>query len=85
MIVLSNSRPAVKTSQHRALVQGNVIGLIALDFVLWFVRAGVVNVTFVVDVALVHLHDFSTHAPRFRIPAHVVADLESLGHGICSP
>jgi hypothetical protein len=46
-------------------VQGNVIGLIALDFILRLVWAGVVNVTFVVDVASMYFHDFSTRASSF--------------------
>jgi hypothetical protein len=46
-------------------MQGNVIGLIALDFILRLLWASVVNVTFVVDVASMYFHDFSTHAPGF--------------------
>lgn len=61
----SRVRHLVEVSQHRGLVQGNVIGLVALDFVLRLIRAGTVNVTFVVDVASMHFHDFSAHPAGF--------------------
>jgi hypothetical protein len=61
-------------------VQGDVIGLVALDFILWLVRSGTVNVTFVIDGPSMHFDDFSGHPPGFRIPAHVIANLERLDH-----
>jgi hypothetical protein len=62
-------------------VQGDVIGLVALDFILRLVRGGAVNVTFVIDGPSMHFDDFSAHPPGFRIPAHVIANLERLDHG----
>jgi hypothetical protein len=56
-------------------MQGDVIGPIALDFILRFIRACMVNVTFVGDVASMHFHDFSMHPIGLRIPAHVIANL----------
>jgi hypothetical protein len=70
----------VKAPQYRSLMQGEVIGLITLDFILRFIRAGMMNVTFVGDVASMHFHDFSMHPPGFRIPAHAIANLERLRH-----
>jgi hypothetical protein len=50
-----------EASQHRRLVQGDVIGLIALDFILRLVGAGTVNVAFVIDVQSMHFDDFPAH------------------------
>lgn len=64
--------------QHRGLVQGDVIGLVALDFILRLVGCSMVDVAFVIDVPFMDFDDFSAHAPGFRIPAHVIANLERL-------
>jgi hypothetical protein len=74
-------RKSAEASQHGSLVQGDVIGLVALDFVLRLVRAGTVNVAFVINVSSMDFDDFSAHPPGFRIPAHVIADFECLDHG----
>src|SRR4249920_3155500 len=74
---------SAETSQHRGLVEGDVIGLVALDFILRLVWGGTVNVTFVIDGSSMHFDDFSAHPPGFRIPAHVIANLERLDHGLC--
>jgi hypothetical protein len=58
-------------------VQGNVIGLVAFDFVLGFVLAGVVDVSFVIHVRRMHLDDFPADPPGLRIPAYTVTQLES--------
>src|SRR5258708_3927480 len=62
------------------LVQGNVIGLVAFDFVLGFVLAGVVDVSFVVHVRHMHLDDSPADPPSLGIPAYTVTHLESLCH-----
>src|SRR5450830_1392543 len=67
-------------SQHRRFVQGDVVGLVTLDFILRLVRGGMVYVTFVVDVTSVHFDDFPAHPSGFRIPTHVIAYLERLDH-----
>jgi hypothetical protein len=41
----------------------------------------VMDVAFVMDVAAMYFDNGSAHPPGFRIPAYVVAHLESLGHG----
>jgi hypothetical protein len=56
-------RHSAETSQHCGLVQGDVIGLVALDFILRLVRGSMANVTFVIDVPFMHFDDFSTHPP----------------------
>src|SRR5260221_11742591 len=70
------------TSNWRSpgLVQGDVIGLVALDFILRIIRRSTVNIAFIFDGSLMHFDDFSAHTSSFRIPAHVIANLERLGH-----
>jgi hypothetical protein len=74
------ARQSAEASQHRDLVQGDVIGLVALDFILRLVRCSMVDVAFVIDVPSMDFDDFSAHPPGFRIPAHVIANLERLDH-----
>ena len=71
---------SVDTFQHRGLVQGDVIGLVALDFILRLVPGGMVDVAFVIDVPSMDFDDFSAYPPSFRIPAYVIANLERLDH-----
>lgn len=54
--------------------------LVAFDLVLWIVRAGVVSVPFIIHVFTMHTCDATGHPPRFRVPAHVIADLEHFFH-----
>src|SRR6516162_4811014 len=77
---LSDSRLATQEPQHATLVQGNVIGFVAFDFVLGFVLAGVVDVSFVIHVLCVRLDDFPADPSGLRIPAHTVTHLESSRH-----
>lgn len=51
--------------QRRPLVHRDVIGLVALDFVLRVVGAGVVRVALPVEVLLVHLGDVPAHVAGF--------------------
>ncbi len=71
----------VKASQYRSFVQGDMIGFIALDFILRLIRAGMVNVTFVGNVTPMHFDNFSTNPASFRIPTYMIANLERLTHG----
>ena len=57
-----------------------MIGFIAFDFILWFIRVGMVNVTFVGNVASMHFDNFPTYPASFRIPAYVITYLEPLDH-----
>ena len=63
-------------AQRAGLVHGDVIGLVALDFVLRVFNAAMADVTLVGRVAGMHFHDMATDLAGFRIPAHVVANLE---------
>jgi hypothetical protein len=69
-----------QTPQRLALMQSDVSGSIAFDFVLRLVFAGVMDITFVVHVFGVHPHDFAPDPAGFRIPTHTIADFEFLGH-----
>ena len=53
--------------QCLALVQGDVIGLVALDLILRIALARVMHVTFVVHVARVHAYDPATDPASFGI------------------
>ena len=57
-----------------------MIRLVALDLILRIVRAGMVNVAFVVHVFSMHPHDTTVDPACFGIPAHVIAELETSCH-----
>ena len=57
-----------------------MICLVARDFVLRIVRAGVVDVAFIVHVFGVHPHDVTGDPADLGIPTHVIADLERVCH-----
>jgi hypothetical protein len=61
-------------------MQGDVVSLVALDFILRLIGRSMVNVAFIIDGTLMHFDDFPAHTPGFRIPAHMIANLERLGH-----
>jgi hypothetical protein len=62
--------------QGTALVEGNMIGLVALDLVLWIIRARVMDITFVVHVPGVQANNMAADPASFGIPAHVIARFE---------
>src|SRR5213080_693667 len=66
----------IESSSRRALVQGDVVGLVALDFILWLSLARVVRVPFVINVLHVHLDDSPADVPSLRVPGYVIAHLE---------
>src|SRR3546814_18080995 len=55
---------SVDLVQRRALVHGDVVGLVALDLVLRIGFAATAHVAFVICVARVHLDDISTYVAR---------------------
>jgi hypothetical protein len=69
---------APQAPQRAALVQGDVVGLVAFDLVLRLVPARVVDVALDLDVPRVHAQDMAAHAAGLGIPAHVVADPKGL-------
>ena len=68
--------------QRRAFVHCNVSAFIALDFVLWIVRARVMNVSLVINIGGVHSDDCSADTSRLRIPSYMVTDLEAICCGL---
>ena len=88
--VWKSGRLAVKASQRLALVQGDMIGLIALDLVLRIVLARMMDIAFVIRVPRVHPYDAAADPTSFGIPGYVVADFECpchelmLFHPMCS-
>jgi hypothetical protein len=61
-------------------VQGDVTGLVALDFKLRLVGGGTANVAFVVDVPSVHFDDYSAHA-RAKLPNSVPEQIKRFATG----
>jgi hypothetical protein len=57
-----------------------MIGPGAFDFVLGVVFGSVMDMAFVVEVSGMDGNDRSRHPTGFRIPAYMIADLESPGH-----
>ena len=71
---------SVAKSEHRTLVEGNVLGLAALDLVLRRFGARMVRIAFVFEIARVDANDDAADASGFGIPAHMIADLELVFH-----
>jgi len=61
-------------------MEGNVIGLIALNFVLGIVLAGVMSITFVIQIFGVHVNNLAADPVSLRVPDYAITDLESLFH-----
>src|SRR5215813_6397912 len=73
-------RSAAKSRQGSALVEGHVVGLVAPDGILRLIPARMVQIALVPHVARVDLDDSPRHAAGLRVPADVIAHLESLRH-----
>ena len=52
----------------------------ALDFILRVLLARAVGMSFVIKILGVYLDDCAADVPGFRVPRHVIADLESFFH-----
>jgi hypothetical protein len=57
--------------EHRALVEGNMVGLV-LYLILRNVRARMMGIALVVDVMGVHPDDRAADAPGLGIPAYAI-------------
>ena len=66
--------------EGRSFMHGDMVGFIALDFILRLIRTGVMSVSFVADIPRMHLDNLAADASGFGIPAHVVADFEAFRH-----
>lgn len=67
-------------SERGTLVEGDMIGLAALDLVLWIFRARMVGIAFDLELASMHPGNRAADAARLGIPAHAIMNLESLRH-----
>src|SRR6478609_10725008 len=63
-----------------ALMGGDMVGLVAFDFVLGIVFRGVVSITFVVKILGVDGDDGARYPARLGIPSYMIADLKLLPH-----
>ena len=71
---------ASRASQHRSLVQGDVISRVAFNFVLRVVFAGVMSITFPIQIFAVHIHNLATDPASLRVPNDVITNLECSFH-----
>src|SRR5262245_20392465 len=71
-------------AQRRALVEGDVIGLVALDLVLRLVFRRAARVALVESVTGVDLDDPPRNVAGFGVPADAIAFLEFRGHASSS-
>ena len=70
-----------KLGQRETLVEGDMIRLATLDYVLRIVRARMVRIAFDLELASMYAGDHAADTPRLGIPAHAIMDLEALRHG----
>jgi hypothetical protein len=61
-------------------VHRDMVGLVALDFILRVFLDRVVCIPFLSNIFGVHLNDLAADVPGLRIPGHVIADLKSSSH-----
>jgi hypothetical protein len=57
-----------KLGECGALMEGDMVRFVALDFVLWGVRARMVSITFDRELASMHADDRAVDTPSFGIP-----------------
>ena len=72
--------PRLGLRQCTAFVNRDMIGFVALDFVLRIVAGSVVRVALPVKIALVNFSDRPADVAGFRVPAYVIANLEMFTH-----
>jgi len=61
-------------------MQGDMLSLVALDFILRVVMTSVVGMAFVVHVPGMDFDNLSADVSRFGIPPNMVTDLEAMSH-----
>src|ERR1700726_2535425 len=72
---------SIKLRKRGTLVEGDMVGLGALDLILRSVRARMMGVTVDLEIAGTHADDRAADTSGLGIPAHAIMDLEALGHG----
>src|SRR6202040_1236440 len=69
-----------KLCERRALVEGDMVSLGALDLILRNAGVRVMGIALVLDIAHMHANDRATDPSGLGIPTHAIADLEGFGH-----
>jgi hypothetical protein len=62
----------IRILQRRAFVHCDVVGLVALDFILRVFLARVVGISFLINISCVHFNDLAADLSRLRVPRHVI-------------
>src|SRR5450759_364544 len=57
-----------------------MVGLVALDFILWAIRACVMRISLVIGIFRMNPDDLTADAAGLRVPGHVIANFEFCGH-----
>ena len=70
----------VHLGQCRTLVHRDVVCLVALDFVLWIIRARVMRVSLVIGILCMNFDDRTADMAGLGVPGHVIANFEIRGH-----
>jgi hypothetical protein len=70
----------VRFLQGRAFVHCDVVGLVALDFILRVFLARVVGIPFIINISCVHFNDLAADLSGLRVPRHVIPDAKPSGH-----
>ena len=58
----------------------DMVGLIALDFILRIVLRAAMHMSLVLGISDVHLNDLATDMPGLRVPAHVIPYVQTFCH-----
>lgn len=79
------TRSTTHLSQCRTFMHCDMVGFVALDFILRVVRTGVMCISLIVDVPCMYPNNCAADPSCFRIPGHVVSDFKRLCHYNLSP
>lgn len=74
----------VEPCQRCTLVHGDVIGLVAFDFVLRIILAAMARVAFPREIVPVDLADQAADLSGFQVPLHVLGDPGMPAHDVSS-
>src|SRR5450759_3540554 len=71
--------------QRATFVHCDMVGFVALDFILWIIGTRVVRVSLVIRIFCMNLDDLAADVTGLRVPGHVIANFEICSHdGISS-
>ena len=61
-------------------MKGDVVCRAAFDLILGNIRARVMGIALMLDVAVMHADDRAADPSGFRVPAHAITDFERVAH-----